>query len=179
VLGVIKGGLSVPDHPGRTRPAGDSGWRFPSPDSAGRMVLDNLVTYAPLATDVPKYWESDALERVVRARGVWGTAAAQAFQQREHMVRLRLATFLDQFRNRLVWLIEYANEPMYLGGAPWLSTRDRPAPVDSGVCELVIVMDASVDSGTYRYDDMYNILAQLQVCWRKGSVLVGGHGGTA
>ncbi len=150
------------------RPAG-SVWVWPSPDGAGRMVLDNLVTTDP-AGGIATYPAGDAQERARRA-GYTPRA--------ETRVTLRRATYLDQYRDRLVWLVEYARDPMFLGGPPWLSTQDRATTLHSGVCEFVLVMDASVDAGTYRYDKTrYNILSALQVCWLTGANLIGGnHGG--
>lgn len=168
-ISVVTGqSLTIPDnHPATTPGPNYSGWTWPTPDSSGRMVLNNLVTYTPPADAAPKYTADEALERATRAG--WGNGEAQ--------VTLRVATFLEQFKNRLAWLIEYANDTMMVGGPPGLSSKDRAAMENSGVCEFFVVMDASVDSGTYRYDKRYNVLTAGQVCWPKGANLVGGYGG--
>lgn len=167
-LSIITGQpITVPTRQPLTSPAADvSGWVGPVPDAGGRMVLNNLITTDPGAGAVPNYPADAAAERATR--GGWG-------ERRETpLVTLRVASFLADFRNRLVWLIEYPHEPMMLGGPPGLSTEDRNAAISNGVCEFVVVMDASVDGGTYRYDGRYNVLTTLQVCWPKGANLVGG-----
>lgn len=158
---------TIPHPATTTHPVNDSGWVWPSPDSAGRMVLNNLLTVEPPAGGTPKYAAQAATERAVR--GGWVKADRES-----PLVTLRLASFLEQFHDRLVWLLQYPNEPMMMGGQlHWLSTPDTPTQ-PSGVCEFVVVMDASVDSGTYRYDNRYNVLLTLSVCWPKGATLVGG-----
>lgn len=164
-ISVVTGQPLAADGAASLRLAESVPWTWPTPDGSGRMVLDNLVTVDP-AGGVAAYPAGDALERARRAD----------YQPRaETRVTLRRATYLDHYRDRLVWLIEYARDPMYLGGPPWLSTQDRVATLHSGVCEFVLVMDASVDAGTYRYDRTgYNILSTLQVCWLTGASLIGG-----
>lgn len=163
---IIGQSLTVDSDRQIIKPRG-SVWVWPTPDARGRMVLGDMVTESPAPAVVAAYPATDALERA--ERGGWGHPAS------ETRVTLRVATFLDEYQGQLVWLIEYSNVTMILSGPPGLSEQDRAATLKSGVCESVVVMAASVNSGTFRYDRQYNVLTELQVCWPIGADLVGGY----
>jgi hypothetical protein len=158
MISIMKG-QSLTVVPNHTDRATTVPWRWPVPDDAGRMVLGDLVTTPPPAQARPAYPWADALTAARRA----GLGARPGQLSR---VTLRIGSFLDQFRDRLVWVVEYSHDPMILGGPPSLSVAQRLATINNGLCEFVIAADATRRPPT--------MLATWQVCWSRGASLIGG-----
>ncbi len=82
-------------------------------------------------------------------------------------ISLRLATRLPGerggYENRLMWIVEYPNSPMMIFGPPGFTAEDRRIMEESGVCELVVMIDAVTGED----------LGALQTCRKRSSMFRG------
>lgn len=134
-------------------------WVWPQPDRSGRMALGPLPTFAPGAA-APRLTAEDAVKAASRA----DLGPPPGLAPGDVRVTLRR---IGSPTGPIAWVIEYARDPMLLGGPPGLSREARQAILSAGVCERVVVVDAA--RGT--------LTTMVQACWPRGANLVGGYAG--
>jgi hypothetical protein len=128
-------------------------WAWRTPDAHGVVRYSDLIT-----KPVPVAAMAAAISRE-NARTVADSLGFGGMAPGEPRISLRYATRLPDavpngFQDRVAWIVEYPNSPMMVLGPPGLSEEDRRKMEESGICDFVIVIDATTGKE----------LASLQSC---------------
>lgn len=132
-------------------------WAWQKPDADGKITYHDIYSMPVPAGVTAARVSSDKALDVAKALQFGSLAGG------EPRVTLRLASRLldgkstESYQNRLAWIVEYPDSPMILSGPPGLSEEQRAATLANGVCEFVVVIDATTAEP----------LTSMQVCRRR------------